>query len=633
MAKVKAERANEARSTKNEKTAKTGVISHVFASYRALCRKWEHSGIYTAASRMATSKTFSRMRRRVSRSVENSVILRTVAAFAGRLPGVTLRAYGTLLFSLGLYSVIVFIIKAVASTLTSDVDALVTSISLMIAAVPLLFSKKTLAEAVLDSKAGSFVAFDLLGYRREEAALSRRVRGRCDTPMLIGMVLGLCSFYVDILYIIAAMSAVVAIYFLLTRPESGAVMLFVLLPFMPDEMLAVYITILGCGYLFKLITGRRTMRFDPADTVMLVFAMAVFFGGVIHYGEGTYVGAYSVAPFVFVYFIITNLIKNDKWRERCRGAVMTGGALVAAVYLLTRIFDPSVLLADGFSSSVLTRLAEYVTFIADEVGDVTPYMLMILPMMVTYVFLRGRGGQGLLYIMPAALTAAAVIYTQSRSLWLGAAVGIVTLLMAGNIRFVWIPVAVVTAIPLLILVLPSSMDKYILDLLDLSGADTAARVGVRELSAQILKDNFFGGIGFSDDVFSEVYSLYSKFGVSAENSQSFFLGIAVRIGVTGLFLFLLAMLVLFIKSVSGAKNAETLDEKSVSVSSAAGLLSVLVSGVSLDIFYTEKMFLLFFMFAAFMSSYSAVKPKKVGVSENAVITRDGKTASLDIYFD
>ncbi len=612
----------------SKKTAKKGVISHVFTSYDSLCRRWKESGVYTAVSIASTSKIYRNMQRRIARSAENSLILRAISAFVGKLPAVTLRAYGTFVFSLGFYAMLVYVIKAIASTMTADVDVLVTSVVLIVASLPLLFSKRTLAEAVLESKIASFVAFDILGYRREVAALPREPKSRCDTTMLIGMVLGLLTFYVDIAYVLALVGAVTGVYLILSRPEAGVVMLFVLLPFLAARVLAVYVAVLSFSYLFKLITGRRKLHFDPTDTAMLIFAVAAYLAGVIHYGAGTDIGAYSTAPLIFVYFVIANLISNDKWRERCRHAVMIGGGLTATVYLVAQVFDIVSIIGNGFASDVLNRMGEGILFAIGETNDVTPYLIMVLPMILSYIDMPGHQKAGVLYGIFAIVTVASVIYTGSRSLWVGAALTVTVLLLAKNIKFIWIPAAVVTAIPLLVWVLPAEFDSRILGLFDLSGV--TGRVGVRGISALILRDNFLGGIGFPDDVFSSVYSLYSQFGITAENSQSFPLSIAVRLGVTGVILFIVFALLLFIKASTKAKNATNNDERSVSVSTAAGFLAVIVSGVSLDIFYSEKMFLLFFMYAAFLSSYSAAKPELSSTLDPAYTLRDGKTASIDI---
>ncbi len=199
-------------SEKREAPQKTGIFEYVFTSYEALSRRWERSGVSALFSRARYSKAAAFVRRTVSRSAERSVILRLVSGFVNALPGVTLKAYGTFLFSLGFYSVLAFVIKAVASTLVADLDALITAVVIMLAALPLLLSKKTLAEGVLESSVGAFIAFDVLGFRREAAALKRPVYRKSEAAMLSGMILGLLSFYVDIRYIIAAVFSVIAGY-------------------------------------------------------------------------------------------------------------------------------------------------------------------------------------------------------------------------------------------------------------------------------------------------------------------------------------------------------------------------------------------------------------------------------------
>lgn len=596
---------------KKEKSKKTGIFKSFFTSYDRLEAKWEKSGVYGIFSAFSSSKTVLRFRRSVSRSVERSAVLRLFSDLINRLPDVTLRAYGTFIFSLGLYSSLVYIIRQIASTLTSDIDSLIMGIMLMMMSVPLLFSGKTLAEAALESRIGDLVAFEILGFRREDAAartgvgIEKRRRKRCDIAMLVGMIFGLCSFYIDLFTIVCFILASVVSYFAFVRPEFGVIMLFALAPTASENVLKAYIFILFAGYVCKLLTGRRTLRFDVSDAAMLIFLTVVRAGGIINYGNEA---GGICAEFIFVYFVIVNVIKDGNGRRRIKYALVFGGILSAFVFLASVLMNESVF-APYFSQILPSLFSEHfiglIESAAAEAKMIAPYFIMIFPMLtVSVVSRRGKGGFAF-SLAGAAIVFVAVVYTWSRGLWLGALLGMIMILTAKNFNYIWIPITGAAVSPLIFLILPEKIRTFVLRVFDLSGAATLKRVQIRRTAAEIISDNLLGGIGNADGVFEAVYRGYSDFGETAANSQSLWLNIAVELGITGAVIFVLAMTLLFIKTFSSAKNSESAKKGITLYACAAGLASVLAAGLTSDIFYNDKMFLMFMLFAAFMSSYGA----------------------------
>ncbi len=623
--------------SKHDAVQKTGIFEYIFTSYEALSRNWEKSGVAAIFSRVQYSKAVAFVRRTVSRSAERSVLLRLLNRFVSALPGVTLKAYGTFLFSLGFYSVLAFVIKAVSSTLVADIDALITAVVIMLVAFPLLLSKKTLAEGVLESWVGSFIAFDVLGFRREAAALKRAVYRKSEAAMLSGMILGLLSFYVDIRHIVAAVVCIISGYLLMTRTEGGVIVLFVLAPFMSYDAMTVYIAFLALGYIFKLVTGRRTFKLDVVDTVMLIYAFVVIFGGIVHYGNGSGIGDAVSVHYILVYFVITNVIKNDDWREKCRRSVTVGGGFLAFVFLISRLFDMEVMLSCDFASSALQRMADRAITLFAESADMTPFLVMLLPMMITRAVVRKEGGVSVSAVFAVVITVAAVVYTESRSLWLGALAGIIIILATRNINFLWLPMAAAVAAPFVLYVAPPTLERFIMRILDLSGADTVARVRVRANSARIFLDNVIGGIGASDDVFSSLYASYDRFGELASNSQCLPLGIAVRYGVTGVLIFMLWIILLIIKAVTASKNSGSRESSAVAASSVIGMIALLISSFTMDVLSDQRLFILFFMFAAFVSAYTSPKPRESCTSDDRVsggniALSDAKTAAVDVDY-
>ncbi len=622
----------EKKPSKKKKTV--GAFDYVFTSYEKLTEKRRESAISALLYRASVSRGWAAIRRRFARSSERSFILSAVRRFAYALPSVTLRAYGTFIFALGFYSALVCVIKAIASTLVTDTDALVFGGVLILASVPLLLSGKTLSDAVLESRLGSFIAFDLLGYRRETALSKKRIIKRCDISMIVGMAFGLLSFYIDIERITAGIIAVLAVYLIMSSPEGGAVLLVALAPVLPEKISVIYIAVLATGYLFKLLIGKRTFKLDLADSVMLVFALVVTFGDTVHYGNGTPELFGSHFVYILAYFLTVNLVKGEKWQKSCLGAASFGGVMtaflaVAEMYLYGRISQLE------FESGTLENVRDTFMTLMETSESAVLYIVAVFPILLSAVAGRRResekgishNGAGAAALC-AALVFVAAIVSGSRSLWLGMAVGFSVLLAFVNIRYIAIPAAVASAVPLAILILPDRLDVYIKRLFDLSGEGSLANVGVRENSVRMFLDNIVGGIGGADGVFSSYYGPYTGTGVTPDSAKNLFLGVGVSYGITGLVIFVTALIFLGIKIYTRARSSEPGEAKAV----LAGLISFAFVGLTLDFFADPKLFLLFFIYSAFASSYTSVKPTRESTGRVLHVSSE-KIATKDIEFE
>lgn len=611
-----------------------GVFGRIFTSYDKIESAWREGAVYGIFSRMHTSRTLSRVRRGIARSVEGSLITRTMAKFGSAMPWLTLRSYGTFLFSFGFYTSIIYAIKAVATSLTADTDALVSGVLLMLLSVPLLLSGKTLAEAVTSSGLSSYLIFDILGYRRDEAEAGKRPQRRADVTFIVGMVTGLLTFYFDPQIIIGVILSLVLFYVVMSKPESGVIILYALFPFFPDAYLSAIIILILISYGVKLACGRRTLHFDTTDTFMLIFFLLIAAAELINYGAGTeHAGSSRRVIYMAAYFLTTNLMSNQAWRSRLIRALIFGGSAVAVVSVISVFGDTLASSIAGTGSKNLAWLGAWLGDATDAAEVSSYYLAMMLPVMAAYVFRRGTGGKRLNVLFFSIVTIAAAVLTMSRGLWLGAVAGVVLLLIVCDARFILLPLAAAVGVPAVVMLLPQEMRDSVTALFDMSGMLTQDRVEVRRLSGKIFFDNFLGGIGHGDGVFYTVYDSYSSVGATADNSQSLVLEIGVELGVIGLFVFLLAIVFLMMKSFTGTKNSTDYARRMCSLALASGIFAALISGLSNYIWLDERMFLLFFMFAGAASAYTEEIASDPGYEVvPGAVRGDEKTASIDITY-
>ncbi|MCD7776821.1 MAG: hypothetical protein LUH54_05580, partial [Firmicutes bacterium] len=424
---------------------KGGIISKVFSSYDTLESAWEHGVIYGAVSSVFASAPMRKLRISMSRSLEGSLLVRFFSYVCGLLSDVTLRTYGVFIFSSGLYSAVVYAIKYVSSSLTAELDALITGVLLMILSLPLLFSSKTLAHAAADSRIGSFVAFDMLGFWRDGIAERESAHDRGDVAMLLGLLVGLSTFYFDAAVVLLSLLILLLVFVVFSRPEAGVIILFAFFPLMSEAFACSALLMIFASYVFKLARGRRTLKFDIVDAIFLIFSLQLLMGAAVNYGAGTsYTGNYTYAFFTLAYFLIKNLMTDDKWRMRMMRSAVFGGCILAAVALLHKLFDIESLPLDGIGSSVLASRIELFESILSSAEALAPYMTAMMIIMAAYI--AQRGGSTAFTALFIAAAAAAAVLMGSRGVWLGILFGVFALFIIAGKRFILAPTIAIAAL-------------------------------------------------------------------------------------------------------------------------------------------------------------------------------------------
>ena len=608
-----------------------GFFGRVFTSYEKIETAWRGGVIYGALSGIRTSRTMARVRRGVSRSVENSLFIRSFKRFFSVLPWMSLRSYGMFLLSLGFYTSVIYAIKSVATSLTADMDALIVGVMLIVLSLPLMFSHKTLAESVTSSGFISYLAFDILGFRREGAEAGREPYSRSDMAFLAGMIAGLATFYIEPLRVISAILSILLLYVVAAKPETGLVLIFALFPFFSDGQLMFFILLVSASYILKFICGRRTLRFDAVDTFMLIFFVLAIMAELINYGIGTGIHADPRRiVFMLMYFLTANLITNQAWRSRLIRSLMFGCSALAVVSIAAFLGETFTVFAE--TGKIIFGETSGLTNVITQNADASSYYLaMTMPIMIAYFMRRGTGGKRLNMLFFAIVILTAATLTMSRGLWLGALAGVLLFLAACDLRFLLIPVAAAVGLPAALLLLPDGPRAELIAMLDISSPMAQRRVFIRRLSFNIFTDNFLGGIGSGDGVFSAVYDSYTPVGAAADNAQNLFLGIGVGLGIFGLIVFIVSQFLLLAKAFSGAHHGPDSTRRLCSRALASGAFAALVAGMSNDIWIDDRMFLLFFMFAGAVSAYNAVGTERKGEDISAgVVGGDGGAAFVDV---
>ena len=197
-------------------------------------------------------------------------------------------------------------------------------LAVFIIAVPMNVSKLTLAKAVQSGRITGAIFIDAFGYRNESfngVATKKSKRG--GASVLLGIATGVFTFVVHPISILLFLFMCIAIVLIMYAPEIGVLICLFGLPFFsflenPTLALLAFVFVTFISYVVKLIRGKRIFKIELMDFSVVFFLILIYLSGAISVGGRDSLASASIACILgFIYFLIVNLIRTEKWLKRC----------------------------------------------------------------------------------------------------------------------------------------------------------------------------------------------------------------------------------------------------------------------------------------------------------------------------
>ena len=288
-----------------------------------------------------TCAPMSPARMKLLSAVESGLLFKGIRALCGGLFGLPLTLYGLFLLIYGVGGCVAyFALPYVYQPLAPDLEHLVLSAVLTLLAIPLLLTKKTLAETLGVGGIPYLIFVRFLGIPKDRLDIPRKklpaVLPYLTALLALGAACGALATHA--LAIPALMLGIGALGLIFSFPEAGVVLSTVMLPVIwLDRKLLIplcaLILLTWISYGVKLLFLHRTMRFGLLDTVVLIFGLLVLASGFT--GAVVSVETVMTGILLFIcltdYFLIVNLMTTREYIRRCLLGV---GLSVAVVTLL-----------------------------------------------------------------------------------------------------------------------------------------------------------------------------------------------------------------------------------------------------------------------------------------------------------
>ena len=271
---------------------KNGFFGKIFSAYSVEEGAYQESFLKNYFGRYDSPVKYGRkIRAHFSKAFDSSFILDQLRKLSKGLLSTSLKLYGNFLMSFGLYSILVFFVRELVPGLTvPDNQFLAIGAIAVLISLPLLVSKVSLAKAVGCGRITHLLFVEAFGFKDEDFDIPiKKSKRKANLAILLGMILGLSTFVINPMYFPIAILAIVLFVIVLSSPEIGVIFTIFIIPFCsffsaPSLVLSILVAISVFSYLIKLFRGKRILKIELIDLILIFFMILICMGGIITAG-------------------------------------------------------------------------------------------------------------------------------------------------------------------------------------------------------------------------------------------------------------------------------------------------------------------------------------------------------------
>lgn len=563
------------------------ALGSAFTNYDGEQRAAEKSFIFDTFNRLYRKINIKALKSKARQGAEQSLLLGWLESLVALLLGISVRGYGAFALGMSLLSLpCCFIMER-------SYHHLVFSVVLMITSLPLLLSKKSMAAALCDSSAMSFMLFRLLCLERRDFKC-KRLYGNLPTLLICfaaGLLFGAATFFKDPWDLLMAVVITVVGYTVIVSPESGLMIYIAFLPFWSQDQLHFGMLYILVCYILKVMLGKRTLKFELNDYAVLCFALLVLLGSAFSIDTSVSL-RYSAHTLIYTaaYFVVVNTIKTRRWAERITWAIIWSLVISVILGLLQRFaIDVDFIMAE----ELLGSGAVHASF--DSSGSFAQYLVLTI-FFIFAACLRGTRNflRWVFMLLFSVLTVVCLFYTLSP--WAMVAfilAAVIFFLIYSNRTLIFLIISLL-ALPFAKYILPLSFTEAVKETIALGQLAIAQRLKIWEIGLVMARDNFLGGSG--SGTFSQLYNRYAAEGMeSLASAENIYLQTVTELGIFGLLIFVLIIIIFtqsnfsFFARRGGGKNTV------YAAAGFSGIFGILVMGIADNIWQSPTLAMTFWL--------------------------------------
>lgn len=605
-----------------------GLFGTIFSSYSYLQKKFTESLFGRILfGNHAPRRFFKKLRGFFARNIESGFFVvqsRRLMKYFYSLP---LNSYGNFFLFFGVYTIVVYFLKLLIPGLgTADPDYLITGIVIFIAALPMCFSRISLARAVKMSVIGNMIFHGAFGLPEKLFdAKGQKTQSKGNFMFVLGLIAGIMTFFVSPITIVFAIFGTIFIVIVAVAPEIGVLLSVALLPFLsffekPTVILCSLILCTTFFYLLKVLRGKRVFKFEILDAFVLIFGAMIMFSSIFSAGtDSSFDEACAAVILLLGYFLLVNLMRTQAWIKRCIYALIGSAAVVAIIGVFEYFFaDKS---SQWLDISLFSDIKVRVVSLFENPNILAMFLVMAFPFVIATFCLSNQKNERRLCFLVGTIIVLCTLFTWSRGAWIAILFGALVFFMIYTRKSFRIFGVLLFAIPLLPILLPDNVINRFLSITNLADSSISYRIYTWKGTMNMIGNYLFGGIGYGNEAFQSIYPNYAYAGMEASaHSHSLFLQIIAYMGILGIIVFAIVMILNFQKCFEYIRKPENTTSKLYVAAAISALVAALIMGIFDYIWYNYRVLYVFWIVMAIGCAF-------VRVGETEILRKEDDVSS------
>lgn len=575
------------------RSVSTSATGRALLNYEGEEKAMKKSFFYTLFRKLVRKTDPKKLKYNIQRNVESSKMMYLFKKFIDVMLTALIRQYGVFVFSLGIYTLVIYFLGIyTVDSLNVTITHLIAGITELLCSLPMLVSKKSLTEALKESRMANLVFFRILGLSPE---MLERKREKSQTagsiPFVLGIIAGLATTFISPVTMLIFFAVLLCMYIALISPESGLLMVIFSLPYMSENMLRTAVLYLILCYALKAVRGKRVFRFELTDYAVLALAF-VFLLGSFNSVSGSesfgYTGTFIT--YICAYFLIVNTIKTKPWIRRVVFSLVFTVVVSAMTGMLQRfVSDADFILAEGIVNNGTVRAA----FSSPEI--LAQFIILFGFYLFAY-FISSKSGfvRKLFIFMLCAVVTACIFFTMTPLLTACFVMALLFFFLLYSRKSFFLLVVLGIAAPFGAYLLPDVIMSRINDYFILAKEELILRAEALNSSLAMASDHIFSGCGTGS--YGALYSRYSTEATDAAATvYNTYFQTLIEVGMIGLIV-LVCIIYLFFKCNFSmyAKRGAGL-QNIYSVAGVSGMVGILLAGFCENIWQNSHLVLAFWI--------------------------------------
>lgn len=410
--------------------------------------------------------------------------------------------------------------------------------------------------------------------------------------ILMGTACGAAGYFLPLKYCLLLPLALVGAILVIKDLKIGILGVAFLFPFIPTILTIGLVDFILLVFIVNTVVNKPTLKYGPMGIWIVLFGAINLFTAIFSVTPlASIQAALAILSFLALYFVLINTVTDRKFFYLLVLALIISASLQSLYGIYQYQTGISTIQQHWTDAQMFPELNTRVFGTLDNPNILAQYLELIIPLTLGLFWSTPDRLRKVLLLGAASLMIVCLLLTYSRAGWVAFALSVIVFAILRDRRILL--VAGIAGL-LGLYFLPGSIMERAASIGNLSESSNTYRIFIWKASLKMIRDFWYSGVGLGVQAFAKIYNgFYIREGVYAFHTHNLYLQILVETGILGLTIFLACVYKAFKFGLNAVVRSVNNIDKTIIVAILAGILALLLHGLTENSFYNFKIIFMF----------------------------------------